>query len=244
MRFQFLGCGDAFGSGGRFQTCFHVAGREAGFLIDCGASSLVALKRHGVDPNAVSTILITHLHGDHFGGLPFLLLDAQLVSRRRDPLVVAGPPGLRKRLTEAMECFFPGSSGIDFRFPLEIRELEPKLEHGIGPITVRAQVVKHQCGAPPLALRIRAEGRVIAYTGDTEWVDPLVEVARGADLFVAETYTHSKSVKWHLDWASLRGRLAEIAAKRVYLTHMGQDMLSRPPEDGVFLAEDGLVVEL
>src|SRR5437762_2999841 len=104
---RFLGCGDTFGSGGRFQTCFYVQSEEARFLIDCGASSLIAMRRFGVDPLAVETILITHLHGDHFGGLPFFLLDAQLVSRRTEPLVIAGPPGLEARTRAAMEALFP-----------------------------------------------------------------------------------------------------------------------------------------
>lgn len=68
---QFLGSGDAFGSGGRFQTCFYVKCERTRLLIDCGASSLIAMKRFGVDPGAVDLILVTHLHGDHFGGIPF-----------------------------------------------------------------------------------------------------------------------------------------------------------------------------
>ena len=86
MRLQFLGSGDAFGSGGRFNTCFHLERANRGnVLIDCGASSMVAIRKWGVDPNAISTVLVTHLHGDHFGGLPFFLLDAQhlgVVARR------------------------------------------------------------------------------------------------------------------------------------------------------------------
>lgn len=70
MQLQFLGCGDAFGSGGRFSTCFMVTGATTRFPIDCGASSLIAMKRFGVDPNSIEAVPITHLHGDHFGGLP------------------------------------------------------------------------------------------------------------------------------------------------------------------------------
>ena len=70
MHLDFLGTGDAFGSGGRFNTCFLVERSEASLLIDCGASSLIAMRRFGVDPNSIAAILISHLHGDHFGGLP------------------------------------------------------------------------------------------------------------------------------------------------------------------------------
>src|SRR6187551_3851107 len=89
MRLQFLGSGDAFGSGGRFNTCFHLERAAHGnVLVDCGASSMVAIRKWQVEPNAVSTVLVSHLHGDHFAGLPFFLLDAQLVSRRTAPLVL------------------------------------------------------------------------------------------------------------------------------------------------------------
>ncbi|MBV8411843.1 MAG: MBL fold metallo-hydrolase [Alphaproteobacteria bacterium] len=83
MRLQFLGSGDAFGSGGRFNTCFHLERSAHGnVLIDCGASSMIAIRKWQVDPNVISTIVVTHLHGDHFGGIPFFLLDAQLIIAR------------------------------------------------------------------------------------------------------------------------------------------------------------------
>src|SRR5260370_40082039 len=107
MRLQFLGSGDAFGSGGRFNTCFHLERQAHGnVLIDCGASSMAAIRKWGVDPNGISTVLASHLHGDHFAGLPFLLLDAPLLSRRTTPLTLAGPPAFRDRLMTALEAMF------------------------------------------------------------------------------------------------------------------------------------------
>src|SRR5438477_324384 len=89
---------DALGSGGRFQTCLRLHGAGAGgMLIDIGASSLVAMKRTGVDPSSIEWIALTHLHGDHFAGLPFLVLDGQF-NRRTRPLVIAGPAGVAARV--------------------------------------------------------------------------------------------------------------------------------------------------
>ena len=101
MQLRFVGCGDALGSGGRFNTCFHVTGASVNFLIDCGASSLPALKRLGIARDDIDLILITHFHGDHFGGLPFLLLDAQFTRRSR-PLVIAGPQGIEAKLANLL----------------------------------------------------------------------------------------------------------------------------------------------
>ena len=119
MRVCFAGSGDAFGSGGRWQTCIHLSAEGQVLLVDCGATSLVALKAQGLDPQAVGAVVVTHLHGDHFGGLPFLILDGQF-TRRTAPLLVAGPPGIRARLTEAMETLFPGSSRAHRRFPVQV----------------------------------------------------------------------------------------------------------------------------
>ncbi len=244
MEIRFLGSGDAFGSGGRYHTCFLVTAAETRFLIDCGASSLIALKRYGVDPNSIDTVLVSHLHGDHFGGLPFFLLDAHLVSRRTRPLTLAGPPGFRDRLHQAQEVFFPGSTGITPKFALTLVEMPERITQRVGPVQVTPCLVQHYSGAPPYALRIEVDGRVVTYSGDTEWVESLVPAATGADLFIVEAYFYDKKVKYHLDYATLRGRLAEIGAKRVVLTHMSAEMLARRAEVNLDCAEDGLAISV
>lgn len=243
MEVRVLGCGDAFGSGGRLHTCFHVTTSQNQFLIDCGATVLIGMRRFAVDPNAIETVFLTHLHGDHFGGLPFLILDAQLISRRTTPLTVAGPPGLRERLTALMEAMFPGSSGVQRRFAVNLIELEAGATSTIGGVEVIPFLVRHPSGAPSFALRLTCEGRVLCYTGDTEWVDALVPAAREADLLIAEAYTAERPVRYHLDWATLRQHLVEIAPRRVLLTHMSSDMLGHP-SDGYEAAEDGLTIDL
>ncbi|BAU90702.1 beta-lactamase domain protein [Methylorubrum populi] len=247
MRLQVLGCGDAFGSGGRFNTCFHVDPSAAAdgdaFLIDCGASSLIAIRRFGVDPNRIRTVFLTHLHGDHFGGLPWLILDGQLVSGRTQPLTVVGPPGTAERLQAAMEVLFPGSSTAERRFAVEVVEMEAGRPVETGGVRTTAFTMRHPSGAPAHALRIEAAGKVVSYTGDTEWVEDIVAAGRRADLMIAESYTVERPVKFHLDWATLKRRLPEIAPQRVMLTHMSPEMIAHPP-DGYIAAEDGLVLTL
>src|SRR5262249_17389629 len=156
------------GSGGRFQACIWVQAPDAHLLLDCGASSLVALKRQGLDPNAVDAILVSHLHGDHFGGIPFVVLDGQF-RRRERPLLVVGPPGTQERVLAAMEVFFPGSATVERRFALRFLELAEWVETAVGAATVTAYVVAHPSGAPAYALRLALAGKVIAYSGDTAW---------------------------------------------------------------------------
>lgn len=244
MQLRFVGCGDAFGSGGRTNTCFHVTGEAVNFLIDCGASSLPAMKRLGLVRDAIDLVLITHFHGDHFAGLPFLLLDAQF-SRRTRPLVIAGPQGIEERLTQVMEALFEHSSKTRQRFELSVVALSPHEATSFGTVEVTPYPVVHgESGGPFLGYRIKAEGRVIAYSADTEWTETLIPLARDADLFIAEAYTYDRAVKNHLSLAALEARLPEIRPKRLVLTHMSDDMLSRLGTLNHSTAEDGMVVEL
>ena len=244
MQLRFVGCGDALGSGGRFNTCFHVRGTHINFLIDCGASSLPALKRFGVARDAIDLVLITHFHGDHFAGLPFLLLDAQFTRRTR-PLVIAGPEGIETQLTQAMEVMFEHSSKTRQRFDLSVVALKPGETRSFGAVNVTPFPVVHGVsGGPFLAYRVEAEGRVIAYSADTEWTETLIPAARDADLFIAEAYYYDRTVKNHLSLKTLEAHLPEIRPKRLILTHMSDDMLGRLDTLDYTAASDGMVVEL
>ena len=244
MRLQFLGSGDAFGSGGRFNTCFHLErSQQANVLIDCGASSMVAIRKWGVDPNGISTVLISHLHGDHFGGLPFFLLDARLVSRRTSPLVLAGPPGFRERLMIVMEAMFAGSTKVERKFALEIRELDLHERVEFDGLAVTPYLMKHYSGAPSYALRIETEDKVLTYSGDTEWVEELIPAGRDADLFICEAYFFDKVMKYHIDYTTLSRHLPEIGAKRTIVTHMSAELLGRQGEIALEAAHDGMIVD-
>jgi ribonuclease BN (tRNA processing enzyme) len=234
-----LGSGDAFGSGGRLQACLHVRAGGHELLLDCGATALVGMRRFGVDPSAIETVVLSHLHGDHFGGIPLLVLDGQFRHRSRR-LTVAGPPGVEARVREAMEVLFPGSSTVRRAFAVEFVELADREPVGLGAVTVTPYAVVHPSGAPALALRVAGEGRVLAYSGDTEWTESLVEVARDADLFVCEAYVFDRRVRYHLDYRTLAENRPRLGCRRLVLTHMSGDMLGRLPLPGVECAEDGL----
>lgn len=245
VRLTFVGSGDAFGSGGRLQTSLHLeadgAAEHGSVLIDCGTSSLIGMQRAGVDPSGVGAVLVTHLHGDHFGGLPFLVLHGQF-GRRTRPLLIAGPPGVRERVETAMEVLFPGSSRVTRRFAVEFVELAERAPTTTGPAVVTAFEVDHASGAPPYALRVEYGGKTIVYSGDTEWTDALVDATRGADLFVCEAYLFDRQVKYHLDYRTLERHRDRLDCPRIVLTHMSEDMLRHVGEVPFECAEDGLVV--
>lgn len=252
MKLTVLGCGDAFGAGGRLQTSFHVA-RDDGeaFLIDCGVTALIGLERAGLDPARVGIIAISHLHGDHFGGLVWWRLQAQFVGRRSRPLVVVGPAGIEARFAAAAEALYPGMLTTDPGFEMRFVEVAAGVPLAIDDLRITAFAVDHPSGAPAHALRFEhGEGvrrRVIGFSGDTGWVDALREVARGADLYISECSACEEPVRHHMSWRDISRELPDLAARRILLTHMGPAMLASRNVVGdprLVLAEDGQVLTL
>lgn len=245
VRVTVAGSGDAFGTGGRLQTCLHMRRQSVpeALLIDCGASALVGLKRFGLEPNDVVAVAVSHLHGDHFGGLPFLILDGQF-RRRTRPLHVIGPPGLAERLQQAMEIFFPGSTSVERRFTVSIHELVPGGPPArIDGFSISGFLVDHPSGAPALALRVETAGRTLAYSGDTSWTESLIEAADDADLFVCEAYTLDRPARHHLHVPDLRADRRRLNCRRLLLTHAGPQVLAAE-QLGFDLAHDGMVLDL
>ena len=247
MRLTVIGCGDAFGSGGRFNTCFMIETPAQTVLLDCGASSLVALNARKIDRNKIGGVILSHLHGDHFGALPFFLLEAQFHSMRTGPLTIAGPPGTRERLDAACEVFFPRMTKNVWRFPLHVVEISPGVPDEVLGFAIRTAEVVHQSGTPSTAVRLMRDGKVLSYSGDTEWTDALIPIADGADLFIIECYDYARQLPGHMNFAKLREKRGELRAKRMMLTHMNPTMLARTEEaraDGLLVAEDGLVLDV
>jgi ribonuclease BN (tRNA processing enzyme) len=247
MRLTIVGSGDAFGSGGRFNTCFQVETAKAKILIDCGASSLIALRALGLDPNHLDGVILSHLHGDHFGGLPFLLIDAHHLSRRRRPFVIAGPPGTRARLDAALEVLFPSSAATKWRFSWEVIEIEPGCPCDILGHRVVTAEVPHPSGAPSTAVRFSDGSTTLAYSGDTEWTDALLPIADRAQLLIVECSGYGGRIPYHLTWKTLKSRLSDLRTRQIMITHMNPAVLAHLDEiraAGVLIAADGLVVDL
>jgi ribonuclease BN (tRNA processing enzyme) len=251
MHVKFLGSGDAFGSGGRYNACFLLEATKRRYLIDCGASSMIALRKFHIDPNTIDAIFVSHFDIDHFGGAPLLAMEGHLLGNRTLPLAIAGPVGLRHRFYQWIDLSLPSRLiSRQLRYELNLIELAP--EHGeveVAGVRVTPFAVNHfgsDVGAPPLALRLQTNGRVLAYTGDTDWVVSLVPCGRGADLLITEAWHYRSDYRFHLDFVTLEQHLHEIGAKRVIVTHMNEDMIERAKNNslGIEAAEDGKVVNL
>jgi ribonuclease BN (tRNA processing enzyme) len=172
-----------------------------------------------------------------------MILDGQFAKRSR-PLVVAGPPGTRDRLRHAFEALYPGASDTERPFETRTIELDERVRRQFGPALITPYEVRHGSGAPAYALRVEYGGKVIAYSGDTEWTDTLLEVARAADVFVCECNFFDKEAPGHLNHRTLAEKRAQLECERIVITHMSDDMLARLDETPFETAADGAVIVL
>lgn len=232
-----VGSGDAFGSGGRLNTCFHVQTSDCQLLIDCGATSLSGLKQHGLHVAEIDAILITHFHGDHYGGLPFFLLD---YARQKplNPLTIISPPGCKERVQSLLDLLYPGSLQLE-SLSIDFIEYQPFEVVKTKNMVVQTFPVVHVEAAVPNALRIKINNKVISYSGDTEWTPVLVELAKDADLFICQCNFYEKVSNGHLDYKTLQLHLPELSCKRIWLTHFDVEMLEHLDQIELEYAQDG-----
>jgi ribonuclease BN (tRNA processing enzyme) len=248
---QFLGTGTPLGEGGRLQACILLSNGDARVLLDCGGTAMVALARAGVEPERIDAVLISHLHGDHFGGIPLLVLDASVRKwpARERPVTIAGPPGTADRVREALEV--SGWSAAWTRAQqmalVEFVTLQERQSTAIAGLNVTCFAVPHNPATAPTALRIEWDGTTIGYSGDAGWTDALLEVAADADLFICGVWSFATVDPTFLDYRTLVQQRSRMTCKRLILTHLGPDLLTHLDElasDGVELAEDGLTLVL
>lgn len=241
----FAGCGDAFGSGGRFNSCFVVDVEGFRYAIEFGATSLVALQQAGIKHSSLDAVIFSHIHADHCAGIPSMLLDGMLGAKRTKPLIIAGPRDIEGRLREMMESMLPGSDIMVPNFDLTFVEMEIMKPNKVGEhAVVTPYPANHTPKTHPTSLRVEAGGKTVSYTGDTAWTKHLPKISKDADLFICESYFYEKPVPFHMNYPDVLEHWDEFQAKRTILTHMSSEMLAmanRIPEE---CAYDGLVVEI
>jgi ribonuclease BN (tRNA processing enzyme) len=240
-----LGSGDAFGSGGRNQPAFLVNLPAWAFLLDCGATTLMALKRLNLDPGRIGAILLSHLHGDHTTGIPFLFLQYQFLTRRQEALVIAGPPGIEERVEGLWGLMYKETQErIQRRFPVQYLELEPKKWTRIGPVEVLPLEVVHHHREVAYGYKVKAGEKVLGYTGDTEWTDNLIELAKDSDLFICESYLYERKIRFHMSYEDIQARRSALKCRRLLLTHLYAETLARLEEIVDEVAYDGMRILL
>lgn len=240
----FIGTSDAFGAGGRRQSAVLLRGERGSLLLDCGATTGSGLGQLGVSRDEIDTILVSHFHGDHFGGIPLLLLAALYQDERRHPLHIAGPPDIEQRVRQLAQAMGHAIEDRAWTFPIRFQELRAGATYEVGPARVVAFETKHQIEAHPQGYRVDTGRETIAYSGDTGWFPELPRLSAGADLFICECTLHRETLDFHLNLETVEAHQADFDCGRLLLTHLGEEMAGLRGSCAIETADDGLVVKL
>jgi len=239
-----LGSSDAFCSGGHAHVAYLVETGVSSFLLDCGPTLLMSMKQRGFSTAALDFVAISHLHGDHFAGLPFLILEYMYEQPRERPFVIVGPPGIEARAWTLFQTLYSDLSRDTVPFPLEFRELGSGARTTIGDVELHAVQVPHQVDEVSLAFDVTIGAKRIVYSGDSPWIDRFIELSADADLFLCECTAYERSMGPHIEWKTLEPQLSKLSCRRLVLTHLGREMREHAHELGVECATEGLKIRL
>ena len=109
-----MGTGNAFAHGKSFQSAHYIEIEGKKILFDCGPAILLAAQHAEVDLSDLEYAFISHLHGDHMSGIPFLLLSYKYVLEREKPLIIIGPRGLENQINQSIEKFVGNFSSTSY----------------------------------------------------------------------------------------------------------------------------------
>jgi ribonuclease BN (tRNA processing enzyme) len=212
MKLAFLGSGAAF-SLERYNGAVVVEDR---FLLDAGAPLLPHMHRLGIDPGGIEAVLLTHLHGDHILGLPtFVLYRAFFPSEA--PLPLLGPPGTE----EVLERLFTLSWGEAWAQHRQQAQLEYRVTEENGWVAgVPYEAVKLEHGSMDCrGYRLRLDGRLLAYAGDTTASAPLEKLVSGADVAITEA-TAPGGADSHTSWEEAKALAERHPGTRFLFNHV------------------------
>lgn len=248
LKLHFLGTGTAFNTDGRASAGILVEPEGArSFLVDAGPTLMSLAQRSGADCTSVDRLFLTHLHGDHVAGWPFLLLHQVVLQRRTRPFDVYGPPGSRECL-EGLARLCYAEVLERQRFEVRYHELAVEPARGI-PAGEGMELETHPMDHHPssIGLCFDVAGRRVAVSGDTRWCDELERLAAGSDLLIVECTTEHRDTSAHVSLEELREARGRLRASNVVLVHLTDrvaEALATSPIPGVVAAYDGMTVEL
>lgn len=224
QKLKIIGNGDAFGSGNRFHTCFYLESDKTKLLVDCGATAIHNLIESGIDLNDIDLILLSHFHGDHYGGIPFFFLNSYFLTYRVKPLTIIGPEKCKTRIEALIEALYPGLTE-KFR-QMDLTYLEYNETINFNDLAIRAFPVVHSPPSNPHGIRIESGNNVFCYSGDTEWTDNLYDLSLNSDIFICECNYYDLDISGHLNYKILWDKVNKLKSRRIMLTHMGEEMIN------------------
>ena len=240
MKLTVVGCSPAWPNPGGAQSGYLIEDGGGRLLLDCGAGVLARLRELEGWPR-IDAIAVTHFHLDHWADLvPWVWGSLFGPGRELPPVELWLPPGGMRQM-EHMGSHFGWPDMFERAFAL--REYDPDTAFSVAGFDVTARRLVHY-DLETYGFRVSANGATLTYSSDSAPCPHLVELARGADLFLCEATLATG------DEAGLRGHLSadealaafrDAGASRLLITHRPREL---PLEPGLEQAYDGLVLEV
>jgi len=218
----------------------HAGGK---ILLDCGPGVLAGLKREGIPTDVVDAVVISHLHGDHFGGVPFLFLEYLFENRRQRPLTIVGPPTTAQRCCALYAAYYRELQCFELPFHINYVEMHGGSQLGVAGFEIESFLVPHDAEPFALGYRLACPEGTMLFSGDSSWTEEFVTRSQGIDLFLCECCSLEPGPPKHTSYRDLLANGERLGCKRLLLTHLGSDV--RRVENSAFeRAYDGLVVDV
>ncbi|HDQ40031.1 MAG TPA: MBL fold metallo-hydrolase [Desulfonatronum sp.] len=256
MRVQFIGVGEAFDehypntsilvSLGGPENQLHV-------LLDCGFTAAAAYYAHAHVGAALDAVWISHFHGDHFLGVPLLLLRFWEEGRTK-PLTIMGQKGVEEKLWSSFDLAFPQFK-TRLQYPVHCLEAAPGKTIELAGAQWSFTANDHSVLAPCLAVRLACNGKSVFYSGDGRPTPSTADLAQGVDLLIHEAYGLEPDTPGHGGVPGCLELAEKTRAKSLALVHVNRrvrqekagvirDMLATALKGRGFLPEPGDAVAL
>ncbi|SOB58448.1 Beta-lactamase domain-containing protein [Pseudodesulfovibrio profundus] len=219
MRTTFIGVGEAFDDN-QLNTSLLIETAESSLLLDCGFTAPMGFWKAAAHPLDLQAIYISHFHGDHFFGLPALLMRMKQEGRTA-PLTILGQPGVEAVVRQTIELAYPGSLA-KASFDLSFMECSAGQNIVLGHMCLGFALSDHP--RPCLAIRVDCGDRALFYSGDGGATADTAALAAGADLIIHESFTMDADTPGHgtvdasIDFARRAG------ARQLALVHIERDV--------------------
>ncbi|SDB57424.1 Ribonuclease BN, tRNA processing enzyme [Desulfonatronum thiosulfatophilum] len=256
MKVCFLGVGEAFDEhypNASVLVSVNEKNRERHVLLDCGFTAPAAFYLHAPRGARPDVIWLSHFHGDHFLGLPLLLLRFH-DEKRSNPLTIVGQAGVRDLVSAAFDLAYPGFKN-KIEYTLEFVEVNQDTKMELSGFQWSFALNNHSAGAPCLSVRLDRMSASLVYSGDGQSTPQTHALAFRAGLLVHEAYGLEDNKPGHatvaqcIDFA-IKAKVNQLAL--VHLNRMVREehanriraMLHDVNQVKAFLPEPGVTMEI
>jgi len=252
MKLTVLGSGGFISGGDRAAAGFALEIGNEAIIIDLGYGCLKNLQRTGIDYAKVNNLFFTYVeHPDHINDLSAFLFARKGLAdygfSEKTQINLFGGPGLKK-FVKNMFNLFPLFENLPFK--LNVTELDPYSTTKFQNFTLTTKPMSHRPSS--LGLKFEAGKKSVAFAGDTEPNENLVELSKGVDLLVTECNYATTKGDGHLNTKTVAETASRANVKQLLLHHFSPEAekadigstVSKKFKGEILLAKDLMQVEI